>query len=421
MSQTISCSITEKLIKKHMTDSNIRQLTDTDRKLALRFNSTRTGGSWFIVNNVNNKTVWRKIANYPTLGAKAVIAILPEKQAQLAINPRSNDVQVSSLVSVSDLFGWHENRLLKDRSLSPERKASVKSAIKCHLMPRLGEYDILSINHELIDECFIWPLQAEYALSNVRSMFGMIKVAFKKAHTLKKIETDPMAGLKFTDFIDAPITPKDARLRRNQLKPLIALTSDDEVPYQSSALVFMMLLHGTRIGETRKSKWEDISFSEKTWFIPKEHTKTKQAHTLPLTAVAINFLSAYKLAQQAAGYHGDYLFSASSDTGLTRGTASKHIVNLSEGDWSARDLRKLARTCWMEIGVDYMVAELLLNHSMSKLDQAYIFTYAETQKREALERWHQLLVDSGFDDVNPETIPRRDNLGNSLKGLSHAA
>ena len=41
----------------------------------------------------------------------------------------------------------------------------------------------------------------------------------------------------------------------------------------------------------------------------------------------------------------------------------------------------------MDLKVDYMIGEFLLNHAMSKLDEAYIHTEAQALKREALEKY----------------------------------
>jgi hypothetical protein len=46
---------------------------------------------------------------------------------------------------------------------------------------------------------------------------------------------------------------------------------------------------------------------------------------------------------------------------------------------------------WADLGVDYMVAETLLNHAKDKLDQAYIHTHLEMKKKEALNAYHQWL------------------------------
>ncbi len=89
------------------------------------------------------------------------------------------------------------------------------------------------------------------------------------------------------------------------------------------------------------------------------------------------------------------------------------VRSVSLGEWTAHDLRKLARTCWADLGVDYMVAEQLLNHSMTKLDQAYIHTYMENQKRSAIELWHGHLT--GIKNpFKTKIIPRYTSNGDSV-------
>lgn len=56
--------------------------------------------------------------------------------------------------------------------------------------------------------------------------------------------------------------------------------------------------------------------------------------------------------------------------------------------WSAHGLGKIARTVRADLGIDYLVAETLLNHAMGKLDQAYIHTHIELQNSQALNTYH---------------------------------
>ncbi len=58
-------------------------------------------------------------------------------------------------------------------------------------------------------------------------------------------------------------------------------------------LALMMLCHGTRIGETRQSRWADIALPEREWFIPAEHTKTKTELRVPLTDQVCSLLQPY--------------------------------------------------------------------------------------------------------------------------------
>lgn len=81
------------------------------------------------------------------------------------------------------------------------------------------------------------------------------------------------------------------------------------------------------------------------------------------------------------------------------------FTDLAKGEWSSHDLRKVARTAWTDLGVDYMVGELLLNHAMKDLDATYIHTTAEGLKRQALEAWHKHLDGQGFAAIHTETLP----------------
>ena len=87
------------------------------------------------------------------------------------------------------------------------------------------------------------------------------------------------------------------------------------------------------------------------------------------------------------------MFATQSGEPISRQQASQLIRTVSHGNWSAHDLRKLARTIWADIGIDYMISELLLNHTPSKLDRVYIHTYAEKKTRQALQEYHQWLAD----------------------------
>ncbi|MDT4871946.1 hypothetical protein FQZ97_1071070 [compost metagenome] len=81
-------------------------------------------------------------------------------------------------------------------------------------------------------------------------------------------------------------------------------------------------------------------------------------------------------------------------------------MRLGQGDWTSHDLRKLARTCWTELGVDHLIGEMLLNHAIRGVAAAYIHTQAQEKKREALERWHAHLDSHGFGLIRAATDSR---------------
>ncbi|WP_051563806.1 site-specific integrase [Enterovibrio calviensis] len=177
----------------------------------------------------------------------------------------------------------------------------------------------------------------------------------------------------------------------DQLPAILAKASEQAPP--ARILVTMMLGHGARIGETRKAMWKNISLTLKQWTIPAGDAKNGEAMVYPFSPGMVELLHSYREWQIELGYKGDCLFPISfrENKPAYSSLASGWVRAISNKEWSGHDLRKRARSIWLEIGVDYIVCESLLNHARDKLDQAYIHTHMESQKKEALETYHEWL------------------------------
>ena len=378
-SKTITVKISDKEIKNYES-TKITTLRD-HRFPALRFRfKAENCGSWFVVLNSNGKTTWKKIANYPAVSAKEVIKQFPQVIAKHELDLKA--ISFDEWKDVNGLVDWFNVRIATNRNLSEKRKRGIKSVIKLHLKPRVGDVLINNLNHKILNDLLIWPLQEKYAISTVRLILAVLKVAFKQASTLNLIERDPIAGLKFSDFINIQIKPKDCALKASSISELLVVLTRKNITART--FILMILMHGTRIGETRTARWSNIDFKDKFWFIPANETKTKTALKLPLTASAIDLLTELKKHSNCS-----YLFTLTgSNHCLNEVEANNIIQDASSGNWHAHDLRKLARTVWLDLGVDYMVGEMLLNHALSMINKTYIHTHAEKLIRQALEKYH---------------------------------
>lgn len=397
----------------------VRQLRDPRYpELRFRYSSVdRARGAWHVI--VRGK--WGKAGDFPSLTTKAMLTALPAILARRAI-----DTEATSLTSTwsrtGELLDWYLDRMLRDRNLSEKRKAGAKSAITCHLTPRLHDLPLAEVSKATLDQRLMWPLQERYALSFVRLVFNVLAVAMRKAHRLGMIEHNPMGSLRFGDFVGVRIKPKSSRLRERDLPDLLAkLANWSEARPADALLVLMMLCHGTRLGETRSALWRNVDLQAGQWFIPADDTKTKQNHTLPLTRQACALLSRYQAQQVAQGYQGAYLFPASRRGPLGATAASQVFAELSDRQWTSHDVRKVARTCWMDLGVDYLVGEMLVNHALRNMDATYIHTTAEALKRQALKRWHDQLDRLGLNALTGETYPRHEVSQKQPQATDHAA
>lgn len=403
---TLHVTLTDAEIRKQA-GGTARQLRDP-RFPELRFRYStinRTCGAWHVV--VRGK--WGKAGNYPGINAKLMQSTLPAILARRSADPGASST-TSAWSTVGDVLTWYGERMSRDRGLSGKRKASAQSALRCHLVPCLQSLPLAQLNRATLDRLLMWPMQEQYALSFVRSVYGVLAVAFRQATRLALLGVNPMASLKYTDFVQTRIRPKSARLRGDDLPGLLATLAErfDAAPLECM-LALMMLCHGSRLGETRQARWKNINPTTRQWFIPAPDTKTKAEHLLPLTDQVLALIERYRRAQQATGYNGPHVFPGRAGAPLSATQASSVFTSMARGEWSSHDLRKVARTAWADLGVDYMVGEMLLNHAMKDLDATYIHTTAEGLKRQALQSWHDHLDLHGFQRLHGGTYARQKN------------
>ena len=415
---TVAVNLSEAEIRRQAADPSVDTLRDRRHPgLYFRFSEGRARGSWYLV----VKRSWRRIAGYPDLKVNAVLEVLPELRQRMVLNPNAS-AAVEAWTTVGDLLDWYADRMARDRSLSDKRKAGGKTAIACHLKPRLADLPIREVNAQTLDQQLMWPLQAILSLSYVQQIYRLLAAVCRQARKLDLIPANPMAGLKFVDFTTARIMPKPARLRGVQVPDIVALLTErfDSAP-GDAMLALMMLCHGTRIGETRQARWADIAIPEREWFLPAEHTKSKTEHRLPLTDQACALLRRYRERQVAGGYEGAYLFPSRRGMALSENQASAVFTRLGQGEWTSHDLRKVARTAWTDLGIDGHIGEMLLNHSLGKIASTYINTQATEQRRLALVKWHDWLDGRGFEAIHGQTGVRYEDSQNTMQATNDAA
>jgi integrase len=414
--KTLTVKLSDAEIQRNAKLEHVRDLRDAGHPaLHFRYAKSRARGSWYLL----NKRKWHRIGAFPDLSTKQVIAALPAVRLRVAADGAAS---VSGWVTVGELLDWFADRMARSRALSAKRRAAGKSAINRQLTPRLKDLLIHEVSAQTLDQRLMWPGQETLSLSYVQQLYRLLAGAFRQARKLDLIPINPMAELKFIHFTTARILPKPARLRDIQLPELMEELSERFERAPSDAmLALMMLCHGTRIGETRQSRWADIALAEREWFLPAEHTKSKTELRVPLTDQACALLRRYRTCQHANGYEGAYLFPSRRGLPLSDNQASAVFTRLGQGAWTSHDLRKVARTAWTDLGVDGHIGEMLLNHSLGKIASTYINTQAKEQRRLALVKWHNWLDERGFNAIHEQTGARYEDSQNIVDALNGAA
>lgn len=397
--------ISDAAIKKHQGNDAIKRLRDERYPLEFRYHKSRESGSWYLIdkrknNGRNGKARWDRLGRWPQLKASVLFELLPKTIGLVALNQES---VMSEWATFGDCLSWYLQHVDGSRQITHKRKLVIKSAVIKHLLPALNSMPLNPVKKYQIKNALIWPLQAEHEVRTVKSYFSVLKAAFKQAAREELLETNPLADMQFSDFIQTPTKPKEGRLLPQMVNPLFDHLKT--LRLKESMLVIMQLAHGTRLGETRRARWSQIDWQERVWRLPGANTKSREPHVIPLTEQVLALLRRYRKTQ-----HDDAVLLFPSQTKrhtpISANTATAIYRDASQGEWSSHDCRKLARTRWADLGVDKFVAERLLNHKLSDLDQAYIHTTTETLKREALELYHAWLDDQGFFIFHGTTVGR---------------
>ena len=403
--------LTEKAVKRLVEQrpdfSSLLTIRDTEnRYLQLRFYKSGLKASWRIL----FKNKWIKVGEWPEVSVRA----MRDQFSELLNAIRENKTKVAlvdELVLCGDVFTWYLERLNDNAHIGKQTSKDVKSAINCHLIPCLNNEPVADVNKNSVDKLLIWPIQKDLAVSSVGKVFRILKRIFRDVADLNRIKFNPLADIKISDFNMTNDTIKDHKLKPRQVAQLL-----EDLSYQPPliiTLVMTMLTLGTRIGETLKAKWCDVGFVDPSvWDLPANTTKTKKPHSIYLPKPYVDFLQSWRLYLAATHYNGKWIFPNKDGSGpLLYNDAASLINELSCGDWSAHDLRRCARSCWVKQKVDFMVGERMLNHSLGKAAEAYLGDDVHELRLSALENHCNWLLEQNaycfF--LNPMPAPAKND------------
>jgi integrase len=214
------------------------------------------------------------------------------------------------------------------------------------------------------------------------------------------LAANPAAGLKL-DELTVVEKPRQRVLSDGELRNVWRAAIEAGTPFGD--LCRLYLLTGLRREEAAAMKWSDL---DADGVLTLGATKSDQPHRLPLPAAAVAII-------QAQPKRGEHVFTLRVGTPVVGNHTNwnrenrKLVAAAGTAPWTWHDLRRSCRTLLARIGVDDLVAELVLNHELpGKLRRTYVLHRYQDEMRDALERLAGFVDQVVEGKVNVVRLPR---------------
>jgi integrase len=332
-----------------------------------------------------------------------------KRSDEIEAQDKERKVKQSQALTVRNLFeAWHEEIATKRGSTGRKDGAlEVRRTQEKDVLPHLGDTLLVDLTRDAVLKVMRRVSDRGHnrlAVVMLRDFKQMLRYG-EKSQPWKRllVECDALS-IDDEHVIKGDYDNERTRvLEDDEVKALKDLIPASGMTAVVQAALWVMLSVGTRVGETVAARWEHVDFNTRTWFIPKENTKTQAAFTVfmsDFTLAIFQELHAVRMARDE-NKRSDFVFPSRTsalkpldcqtvgkalrdrqrpDGKPIKGrTESVDALVLSGGVWKCHDLRRTAGTLMQKCGVSPETIHRCLNHAPpTKLDRIYLqYDYSE--------------------------------------------
>jgi len=279
---------------------------------------------------------------------------------------------------------WKEDKRILDNNVLPPLGTKKANKIK--------RREIIALLDDIVARDA--PIMANRTLSVVRRMFNF-------AVDKDILEASPCFRIK----PPAPNTSKDRYLLLDELKKFWIGLDTTPIDKKTRFGLKLLVLTLQRSNEVLGMHISELDLKNDVWIIPKERTKNKRAHLVPIPPLAKEIIQELL---QKTGENG-LLFSSSKGKGYTDKTVLARAIarNLKHFDlakFTPHDLRRTGSTQLAAFKVPRFDRERLLNHTDNTVGAVYDIYEYQDEKTAILSLWNDIIMNivtiKGSPDIN---------------------
>ena len=287
------------------------------------------------------------------------------------------------------------------KQLSQNRSGKdVQSIFTRYFLPPLADKAITEIDRRDISKIVTDIMEKGNGYASNRALSN-IKTFFRWTVSEGYLSGDPTSVMKkpFKGEIS-----RERVLENHEVKLLWRCFEQLPTKPLGDALKLLMLL-GQRRNEVGRMKWEDINLEKGVWDLPREATKNKQPHKVPLLGLALEIIKSQpriitKDSKSRRSIMCPYVFSTTGTAPVSGWSKTKiQILDnlLSQQivlpDWRLHDFRRTVSTKLGDLGYHDTEIGMLLNHTSRGVTSVYNRSDYFKKKEEMLRAWDKLLKD----------------------------
>jgi integrase len=260
---------------------------------------------------------------------------------------------------------WREVERVLARELTPWSDRPIQS---------ITRRDVIELLDGIADRGA--PYMANRTLAHVRKLFGW-------AMDREIVTGSPVAGVR----APASEESRDRVLERAELAAV--WRACDVLGWPFGPLVQLLVVTGQRIGEVGTMRWEHLNLERAEWRLPAESVKTKRAHVVPLSPLALEIIAGLPRLSDGYVFPARKVGSQNPVSGFSKTKLRLDALSGVTG-WRYHDLRRTLATGMQRLGVRLEVTEAVLNHmSGSRAGIVGVYQRHEygPEKRQALDAW----------------------------------
>lgn len=367
---------------------------------------TRDGASWTLRYRFAGKEHWLTLGNYPDMALAQ--ARIEARQARVLLDRQQNPLSVRRAALDEERQKGSFKALCEDwyraevQARGLKHPAVPRRYLDRYLVPKLGRMAASEVTPADVARLLDGikgraPTAANDLLRFTRRIF-----AFGVRRRL--VTSNPAAD--FSPRLDAGGTerPRSRALSSDEIAQLFERARETPNFGEDNLLAIKLLLAlCVRKGELLGARWEEFDLDGNTqagavWHLPATRTKTGEGLDIPLAPAVVDWLNTLR----ALGAGSEYIFPKRRRDPRERvphmgiDTLNVALGRVKHGlpHFTLHDLRRTARTHLAALGVRREVAERCLGHKLRGVEGTYDRHDYFKERRAALARWTQLLLDA---------------------------